>query len=142
MDPLQQSEVSVATLAADPALELYRRELLKGSTDTIILSLLAEESMYGYQLVREMDLRSDVYFRLKEGTLYPALHRLERDGLVEGKWEQATSGQSRRYYHISEGGRGRLESMIREWDIFAGAVNLIAQPLRSIAGSVFHRNGS
>ena len=49
--------------------ELYRRELLKGSTETLLLSLLATEAMYGYQLVKEMDNRSSGYFRLKEGTL-------------------------------------------------------------------------
>ena len=64
--------------------ELYRRELLKGSTDTLLLSLLAEESMYGYKLVKEMDKRSSGYFQFKEGTLYPALHRLERDGMIQG----------------------------------------------------------
>ena len=69
--------------------ELYRRELLKGSTETLLLSLLATEAMYGYQLVKEMDNRSSGYFRFKEGTLYPALHRLERDEMVEGKWEDS-----------------------------------------------------
>ena len=69
--------------------ELYRRELLKGSTETLLLSLLATEPMYGYQLVKEMDNRSSGYFRFKEGTLYPALHRLERDEMVEGKWQDS-----------------------------------------------------
>ena len=117
-------------------LELYRRELLKGSTETLLLSLLSEESMYGYQLVREMDRRSGGYFHLKEGTLYPALHRLERDGLLRGMWEESPSGQSRRYYHITPAGRQRLESMLREWDLFTRAVNLIAQPVSSLTKGV------
>ena len=71
---------------AQAGLEIYRRELLKGSTDTLTLALLAGKQMYGYQLVREMEQRSGGYFHLKEGTLYPALHRLERDGLLEGAW--------------------------------------------------------
>ena len=114
-------------------LDLFRRELLKGSTETLILSLLAEEPMYGYQLVREMDQRSNGYFRLKEGTLYPALHRLERDGLVEGRWEQSDSGQSRRYYFITVGGRGRLDSMLSEWRVFTKSVNMIANPVTMFA---------
>jgi hypothetical protein len=61
-------------------LELYKRELLKGSTETLILFLVSEVPIYGYQLVKEMEIRSSGYFHLKEGTLYPALHRLERDG--------------------------------------------------------------
>ena len=104
----------------------YRRELLKGSTETLILSVLAEESMYGYMLVKEIDRRSAGYFQLKEGTLYPALHRLERDGLVEGEWEESKSGQSRRYYHITPLGSERLDCLRREWDLFTEAVNRIA----------------
>ena len=110
------------------ALELYRRELLKGSTETLLLSLLADESMYGYQLVKEMDKRSNGYFRFKEGTLYPALHRLERDGLISGMWETSPSGQNRRYYNISARGHAKLASMLEEWNLFTRAVNLVAQP--------------
>jgi len=116
--------------------ELYRRELLKGSTETLILSLLAEESMYGYQLVREMDQRSSGYFRLKEGTLYPALHRIERDGLVESAWEGSSNGHSRRYYRLTAIGSERLASMLREWDMFTTAVNLIANSVSSLTGAV------
>ena len=108
--------------------ELYRRELLKGSTDTLLLSLLAEESMYGYKLVKEMDKRSSGYFQFKEGTLYPALHRLERDGMIQGSGETSPSGQNRRYYHVMGKGRARLESMLKEWNLFTKAVNLVAYP--------------
>ena len=110
----------------ETVLQSYRRELLKGSTETLILSLLSQESMYGYMLVKEIDRRSDGYFQLKEGTLYPALHRLERDGLVEGEWEEAKSRQSRRYYHITPLGRERLHCLRREWELFTSAVNGIA----------------
>ena len=105
--------------------ELYRRELLKGSTETLLLSLLADQSMYGYQLVKEMEKRSSGYFRIKEGTLYPALHRLARDRLVEGVWEASPNGQNRRYYHITAKGREKLESMLGEWDLVPKAVNLV-----------------
>ena len=107
---------------------MYRKELLKGSTETLLLSLLVEEAMYGYRLVKEMDKRSQGYFRFKEGTLYPALHRLERDGLVRGLWELSPAGQRRRYYHITDEGRVRLTSMLEEWQDFSRAVNLVAQP--------------
>ena len=106
--------------------DLYRKELLKGSTDTLLLSLLTNESMYGYQLAKEMGRRSSGYFQFKEGTLYPALHRLERDGLLAGRWETSSSGQNRRYYHVTASGRVRLESMLAEWHLFTKAVNLVA----------------
>ena len=118
---------------------MYRKELLKGSTETILLALLVDGPMYGYQLVEEMDTRSSGYFRFKEGTLYPALHRLERDGLVEGIWENSPIGQSRRYYHITPQGQEKLESMLQEWDLFTKAVNLIAQPVGHLASGVLKR---
>ena len=108
-------------------LDLYRRELLKGSTKTLLLSLLVDEPMYGYQLVKEMEKRSSGYFRFKEGTLYPALHRLEADGLVEGRWDLSPNGQNRRYYHITDKGRPKLASMLEEWNLFTRAVNLVAR---------------
>ena len=114
----------------------YRGELLKGSTETLILSLLTVEPMYGYQLVREMDSRSNGYFHLKEGTLYPALHRLERDGLVVSNWwEDYRGGQTRRYYNITPEGQERLLSMLREWEMFTGAVNLVAHPAAAMVGA-------
>ncbi len=124
----------MATL--EVTLELYRRELLKGSTETLILSLVSEVPMYGYQLVKEMEVRSSGYFHLKEGTLYPALHRLERDGLVEGTWEDSPTGQSRRYYHITGAGEEKLHSMLQEWDLFTRAVNLVANPVTDLAKGV------
>ena len=128
----------MAALAAN--LEVYRGKLQKGCTETLVLSLLANESMYGYQLVREIDQRSNGYFRLKEGTLYPALHRLEREGLLDGRWEESPSRQSRRYYHITPAGLDRLESMLQEWGLFSRSVNLIAQPISTLArGAVKNR---
>lgn len=109
---------------------MSRRELLKGSTETLLLSLVAREPMYGYQLVKQMERRSSGYFRFKEGTLYPALHRLESDGLIAGAWRPAPNGQLRRYYHITDAGLSKLSSLQTEWRQFARAVELVvkAQP--------------
>ena len=106
---------------------MYRRELLKGNTETLLLSLLALEPMYGYQMVREMESRSKGYFRFKEGTLYSALHRLEGDGLIDGKWRTSTSGQQRRYYYITVKGQNFLESLQEEWKSFSQATNMIIE---------------
>jgi len=107
---------------------MYRKELLKGSTETLLLSLLAEEPRYGYQLVKEMERRSSGYFRFKEGTLYPALHRLEKAGLLVGRWQASPSGQQRRYYYITPKGRRALAQMLEEWRSFSRAVNLVMEP--------------
>ncbi|MBI4236075.1 MAG: helix-turn-helix transcriptional regulator [Chloroflexi bacterium] len=112
---------------------MIERELLKGSTDSLLMALLAERPMYGYQLLRELERRSGGYFHLKEGTLYPALHRLEREGLIEGLWRTAPGGQYRRYYAISVRGLREYEQRVSEWQSFARAINLVmaASPARA-----------
>jgi len=109
----------------------YGRELLKGSTDSLILSLFGEQPMYGYQLIKEMEKKSSGYFQFKEGTLYPALHRMEKEGLIIGKWQQIPSGQERRYYYLTTKGRKILSEKRAEWREFSAAVNLIMGPATS-----------
>lgn len=104
---------------------MYHKELLKGNTETLLLSLLTEQAMYGYQIVKEMKSRSSGYFQFKEGTLYPALHRLEKAALVKGKWEEADSGVLRRYYDITPKGRKVLDERQAEWRRFSAAVNSV-----------------
>ena len=94
-------------------------DMRKGSTTVLILTLLSEQPMYGYQLVKELERRSAGYFYLKEGTLYPALHRLEKDGLVYGEWEKMDQGPARKYYHLTDKGRQALVKSAEEWGTFA-----------------------
>ncbi len=103
----------------------YDRELLKGNTDALLLSLLTEEPMYGYQLVKELERRSRGYFQFREGTLYPALHRLEKDGLVAGKWQKSPNGQPRKYYYVTAKGSRGLEQKLAQWRGFFAAVNRV-----------------
>jgi transcriptional regulator len=103
-------------------------QLLKGNTEILILSLIELEPMYGYQMIKELERRSQGFFRLGEGTLYPALHRLERAGLVQGRWQRLPNGQERRYYSLTRKGEGQLEEQADAWARFASAVNLIVKP--------------
>ena len=105
-----------------------RRELIKGSFDSLILCLLNQQPMYGYRIIKELERKSEGYFRFKEGTLYPALHRLEQAGLIEGKWQMLANGRQRRYYHITEKGLHSLEAKRSQWLDFLAAMNLIIQP--------------
>ena len=107
----------------------YERELLKGSTDSLLLSLINYQPMYGYQLIKDLQKRSKGYFQFKEGTLYPALHRLEKAGLVQGRWQRLPSGQERRYYHITQKGRETLAERLAVWQDFSTAVALIIKPV-------------
>lgn len=106
----------------------FERELLKGSTESIILSFLLREPMYGYRLAREIDEQSAGYFKFRGGTLYPALHRLEREGMIEGKWQSTPGLQQRRYYFITEKGRFSLSRRTAHWRNFSDAVSRVILP--------------
>ena len=106
-----------------------RRQLMKGSVDSLLLCLMSQQPMYGYQIIKEVEARSQGYFKFKEGTLYPALHRLERAGLLTGKWQMLPSGQQRKYYHITDKGRSAVVEERSQWLDFLAAMNLIIQPL-------------
>ena len=106
----------------------YGRELLKGNTDSLLLCLISRDPTYGYQIVKELEKRSNGYFQFKEGTLYPALHRLERAKLIEGKWQTLSNGQQRRYYYITERGRQVLATRLATWQDFSTAVSAVIQP--------------
>ncbi|MCL5987238.1 MAG: helix-turn-helix transcriptional regulator [Actinobacteria bacterium] len=110
----------------------YSPELLKGSTYCLLLYIVKREPLYGYRIIKEIERRSNGYLKFKEGTIYPALHRLERDGLIVGKWESVHSEvdrrQERRYYYITRKGEKALEKMMSEWHGFVNAVNLVLEP--------------
>lgn len=105
-----------------------RRELIKGGFDSLILCLLDQQPMYGYQIIKELERRSQGYFKFKEGTLYPALHRSERAGLIQGRWQTLPNGRQRRYYYITEKGLRSLAAKRSQWLDFLAAMNLIIQP--------------
>ena len=106
-------------------------ELMKGSIDSLLLCLIGQQPMYGYQIIKELGKRSEGYFKLKEGTLYPALYRLEKSGLTQGKWQTLSGGRQRRYYHITEKGYSMLSERTNQWRDFLAAMNLIIQPMNA-----------
>ena len=106
-----------------------RRELIKGSIDSLLLCVIVQQPMYGYQIIKELEKRSQGYFKFKEGTLYPALHRLEKAGLIRGDWQTLPNGRQRRYYYITEKGLQNLVAKRGQWLDFLAAMNLIIQPV-------------
>lgn len=99
------------------------KELMKGSTSMLILTLLRCEDMYGYQITQKLRALSDNTFDMKEGTLYPMLYSLEKDGAVESYWFDTEEGRRRKYYKITDSGRNLLISKKKEWSIFVNAMN-------------------
>ena len=100
-------------------------------TQLLVLSLLADEDMYGYQMIVELARRSDHTFEMKEGTLYPVLHGLEKDGYVEAYQQEAPSGRMRKYYHLTRKGGAMLRTEKEAWESYSGAINAV---LHSSAG--------
>ena len=99
------------------------KSLMAGSTTLLVLSLLAKEEMYGYQMITELARRSDRTFELKEGTLYPILHALEAERLVTVREKEAETGRVRKYYRITKKGMKDLEEKKEEWRLFTKKVN-------------------
>lgn len=110
----------------------YDRELLRGNTDSLLLYLISESGrIHGYRLIKEIQRRSDGFFKFREGTVYPALHKLESDALIRGEWQVQPNGQQRRYYTITERGKEVLIKRISMWFKFSNAMNLVLSPARS-----------
>lgn len=107
----------------------YSRELLKGAADTLVLSAFVGGEMYGYQVVKELERRSEGFFCLKEGTLYPILHRLEAQGLLAARWQTMPNGSERRYYALTAKGERALTEKLTEWRSFAQAVGRVTGSL-------------
>ncbi len=98
------------------------QQLRKGSTPLLILSVLADGTMYGYQIMRELERRSEGYFSMTAALLYPALHDLEQDGLVESQWEEGAGRRRRKYYTITPRGRASLAENHAEWRKFVNSL--------------------
>ena len=101
------------------------KSLLSGSTPLLVLSLLKDGDKYGYQMADELAKRSDDTFELKEGTLYPLLHTLEKNKLVSSYTKESEGGRERKYYCLTEEGRRQLEYKTQEWKLFSEKVNAV-----------------
>lgn len=101
------------------------KSLLSGSTPLLVLSLLKNGDKYGYEMIEELARRSDDTFLLKEGTLYPLLHTLEKEGLIYSYSKAAPSGRERKYYHLTPKGGERLHYKEEEWRLFSQKVNAV-----------------
>jgi PadR family transcriptional regulator PadR len=101
------------------------RELKRGTIEMVILRLLAEREMYGYELTSSIEERSAGRLEVKDGTLYPVLYRLEEAGYVEPRWVTQDRGVPRKYYNLTAEGRSELERLTAEWEIFAAGVDAV-----------------
>lgn len=103
----------------------FNRGLIGGSTDLLILYLIYTRDMYGYEIIQELEDKSDGDFLFREGTLYPILHRLEKDKYLESYNKKGDRGRARKYYKITETGKNFLEEEYNMWKDFIKAVDKV-----------------
>ena len=101
------------------------KSLVTRSTSMLLLKLLQNEDMYGYQMIEELAHRSDHTFSLKAGTLYPLLHDLQKDGMIEVYEKTSDTGRLRKYYSLTKSGQKMLGEKEAEWTSFSAAVDKV-----------------
>ena len=97
------------------------------TTSTLILSVLEREPAHGYRIVQIIDARSGGLFEWQEGTIYPALHNLEKSGLISGGWQAQPNGRRRRVYSLTAKGKKALGRQTEEWRIYAKTVTSLLE---------------
>lgn len=101
------------------------KSVIGGNMTLLILGLIENKDMYGYEMIDELRKRSDDTFDLKAGTLYPLLHGLEQKDMIFSYEEEAESGRKRKYYGITKNGRKLLKDKKKEWKEYSNAVNKV-----------------
>ena len=100
----------------------FQSDLLRGSLELMVLSVVAQESVYGYLIQKKLNLASDGKVKLPAGTLYPLLHRLESSKLIKSRWD-VTTGRKRKWYNVTARGKKRLQQQATQWQQYADCVS-------------------
>ncbi|HLJ40505.1 MAG TPA: PadR family transcriptional regulator [Candidatus Acidoferrales bacterium] len=100
-------------------------EVLKGTLDMLILKIVALGPIHGYAISQRIQQISKEFFQVQQGSLYPALHRLENRGWLDAEWREASSGREAKFYKVTKKGRKQLEAEVLNWARLSDAVALI-----------------
>ena len=103
------------------------KELAGASASLIILRIIAGKANYGYEIVKRANELSGDFFKWQEGTIYPLLRKLEKEGLVKSEWEDAENNRRRKYYHITQKGAEALQAGTEKWKGFYGVMLRISE---------------
>ena len=102
-----------------------RGELLKGTLDMLVLKVVALGPIHGYAVAQRIQQISRDFFQLQQGSLYPALHRLEDRGWLKAEWKTTETGREAKFYALTPKGRKQLEAEVKSWEQLTDAVRLI-----------------
>lgn len=100
-------------------------DLVQGTLDLLILRTLALQPKHGWAIAKRIQQVSGEVLQVQQGSLYPALHRLEQAGWIEAEWAQAESGKNAKFYRLTRAGRAQLERESENWERLSGAINLV-----------------
>ncbi|MCG8527302.1 MAG: PadR family transcriptional regulator [Opitutales bacterium] len=102
-----------------------RKELLQGTLDLLILKVLATDKLHGWDISKRIQIVSSERLILKQGSLYPALHRLENRGWIEAEWGVSEAGRSAKFYSLTDKGRLQLQEEKQDWTSFIEAMEAV-----------------
>ena len=104
-----------------------RSDLLQGTLDLLVLKMLAQEPAHGYAIAQKILVTSRQVLEVQQGSLYPALHRLERKGLIESEWKEGENGLMAKVYSLTKAGRRQLETEMEEWSRYTAAIQWVLE---------------
>ncbi len=106
---------------------MQRIDLLQGTLAMLILKALERGASHGYQVARTIEMATDDVLRVEEGSLYPALHRMQKRGWIRAKWGKSDNNRRAKFYELTKDGRAQLENQTADWERYAGAVEQMLQ---------------
>lgn len=114
-----------------PRLDREAASILQGTLDMLVLRALQLEPMHGWGITERIEQWSEEVLCVGQGTLYPALYRLERQGLITSAWQTTENNRRARYYRLSPAGRKHLTQEIRDWQRMSRAINLVLEAVKA-----------
>ena len=103
--------------------------LLQGTLDLLILKTLLPDSMHGWAIAKRIQQISGEVLQVQQGSLYPALHRLEQQGWIKAKWSESETGRQAKFYALTAAGHGQLEKETANWNRLSAAINLVVSEI-------------
>lgn len=100
-------------------------DLVQGTLDVLIMRSIAQQSLHGWAIAQRIHLVSNEVLQVQQGSLYPALHRLEEQGWIESEWGESENNRRAKYYSLTQAGRKRLKQEIDNWDRLSSAITLV-----------------
>ena len=107
------------------SLQSEKSEFLKGTLDMLILKVVALGPIHGYAIAQRIQQISKDLFQIQQGSLYPALHRLEDRSWLQAEWKQTDTGREAKFYTLTRQGRKQLQAEVKNWELIADAVGMI-----------------